>query len=131
MTDPNLQLLIEPKQLEPLLDSPDILVVDLCKHDVYATIHIPGAVHLDYAQIVAAKPPVMGLLPDADTLSQLFSGIGLTPDKHVVAYDDEGGADYEAEPDYIDELERLASLKEKGIITEEDFEAKKKELLGL
>ena len=34
-------------------------------------------------------------------------------------------------PDYIDELERLANLKEKGIVTEEEFEAKKKTLLGL
>jgi len=38
---------------------------------------------------------------------------------------------YEEEPDYIEELERLAGLKEKGIISEEDFEAKKKQLLGL
>jgi len=35
------------------------------------------------------------------------------------------------EPDYIEELERLADLKSKGIITEEEFEAKKKELMGL
>ncbi len=34
-------------------------------------------------------------------------------------------------PDYLDELERLAGLKDQGIITEEEFEAKKKELLGL
>lgn len=31
----------------------------------------------------------------------------------------------------LDELEKLAKLKEKGIITEEEFNAKKKELLGL
>jgi hypothetical protein len=37
---------------------------------------------------------------------------------------------YEEEPDYIEELERLAGLKEKGIISDEDFEAKKKQLLG-
>lgn len=30
-----------------------------------------------------------------------------------------------------DELERLADLKEKGIISEEEFQAKKKQLLGL
>jgi hypothetical protein len=35
------------------------------------------------------------------------------------------------EPDYLDELERLASLRDKGIITAEEFEAKKKVLLGL
>ena len=31
----------------------------------------------------------------------------------------------------LDQLEKLASLKEKGAITEEEFQAKKKELLGL
>jgi hypothetical protein len=33
--------------------------------------------------------------------------------------------------DYIDELKRLAELRDIGIITAEDFEAKKKQLLGL
>jgi hypothetical protein len=32
---------------------------------------------------------------------------------------------------YLDELERLASLRDQGIITDEEFEAKKKEILGL
>jgi len=36
-----------------------------------------------------------------------------------------------AQPDYIAELERLAGLVEKGIITDEEFQAKKKQLLGL
>jgi L-fucose isomerase-like protein len=35
------------------------------------------------------------------------------------------------EPSYLDELERLASLRDQGIISDEDFEAKKKQLLGL
>lgn len=35
------------------------------------------------------------------------------------------------EEDYITELERLADLHEKGILTDEEFEAKKSELLGL
>ncbi|MGD9317585.1 MAG: SHOCT domain-containing protein [Anaerolineae bacterium] len=37
----------------------------------------------------------------------------------------------EAAPTYLDELERLAGLRDQGIITDEDFEAKKKQLLGL
>jgi hypothetical protein len=37
----------------------------------------------------------------------------------------------EEAPDYLDELERLGELKEKGLITEEEFQAKKKQLLGL
>ena len=31
----------------------------------------------------------------------------------------------------IDEIERLAGLLERGILTQEEFDAKKKELLGL
>jgi hypothetical protein len=36
-----------------------------------------------------------------------------------------------AEPDYMAELQQLAQLKEQGIVSEEEFEAKKKQLLGL
>lgn len=32
---------------------------------------------------------------------------------------------------YLDELEKLSQLKEKGIITEEEFNAKKKQILGV
>lgn len=37
----------------------------------------------------------------------------------------------EPEPSYLDELERLADLRDRGIISAEDFETKKKQLLGL
>jgi hypothetical protein len=36
-----------------------------------------------------------------------------------------------SEPSYLDELKELAQLKDQGVITEEEFEAKKKQLLGL
>jgi putative oligomerization/nucleic acid binding protein len=36
-----------------------------------------------------------------------------------------------AQPDYTAELEKLAALRDQGVITAEDFEAKKKQLLGL
>jgi hypothetical protein len=35
------------------------------------------------------------------------------------------------EASYLDELEKLAGLRDKGIISEEEFEAKKRQLLGL
>ena len=37
----------------------------------------------------------------------------------------------EPEGDYIDELKQLAGLRDQGVISEEDFEAKKRQLLGL
>jgi hypothetical protein len=36
-----------------------------------------------------------------------------------------------AEPSYMAELEQLAQLKAQGILSEEEFEAKKKQILGL
>ena len=37
----------------------------------------------------------------------------------------------EPEPSYLDELDRLADLRDRGIISDDDFEAKKGQLLGL
>jgi hypothetical protein len=34
-------------------------------------------------------------------------------------------------PSYVQELEQLADLRDRGLITDEDFEAKKKQILGL
>jgi len=39
--------------------------------------------------------------------------------------------DWETKPSNLDELEKLAALRDKGIISEEEFKAKKKQLLGL
>jgi hypothetical protein len=36
-----------------------------------------------------------------------------------------------AEPDYVAELQKLAQLRDSGVISAEDFEAKKKQLLGI
>ena len=37
----------------------------------------------------------------------------------------------DGEPDYLDDLERLAQLNQQGILTDEEFAAKKAQLLGL
>jgi hypothetical protein len=36
-----------------------------------------------------------------------------------------------AQPSYTEELEQLSQLKAQGIISEEDYEAKKKQILGI
>jgi hypothetical protein len=36
-----------------------------------------------------------------------------------------------AQPDYAAELEQLAQLKAQGILTDEEFEAKKRQILGI
>jgi hypothetical protein len=36
-----------------------------------------------------------------------------------------------AQPDYAAELQKLASLRDQGVITPEEFEAKKRQVLGI
>jgi len=36
-----------------------------------------------------------------------------------------------SEPEYVGELERLSQLRDQGIISNEDFEAKKTQILGI
>ena len=87
----NLPLLIEPAALHARLADPALLIVDLCDPARYAAGHIPGAVALDYADLVRAAPPAMGLLPTEAHLSNVLSRIGLTAERPVVAYDNQGG----------------------------------------
>ncbi|MDX1527383.1 MAG: rhodanese-like domain-containing protein [Gammaproteobacteria bacterium] len=87
---PSYPLVLEPEAFSlPAADG--VLIVDLCKAESYAQGHLPGAVHLDYAELTVSRPPAGGLLPDDGALSRVLSGIGLAPHRHVVAYDDEGG----------------------------------------
>jgi hypothetical protein len=43
----------------------------------------------------------------------------------------EGVAASAPEPEYMAELERLARLRDQGILSEEEFEAKKKQILSI
>lgn len=49
-------------------------------------------------------------------------------DRAALQQKDSGSA---GEPSYLDELEKLGQLRDQGIITDEEFEAKKQQLLGL
>jgi thiosulfate/3-mercaptopyruvate sulfurtransferase len=86
-----LPLILEAEQLERNLNDTTLLIVDLRSRDHYLTGHIPGAVQLNYADILRADPPALGLLPDIAHLRTVLSTLGVTASTSVVAYDDEGG----------------------------------------
>lgn len=75
------------------------------------------------------------------TMSRMQRRRSAMADKMGVRGDFERAGEQEAAPaepapaapaeDYTAELEKLAALKDKGVITPEDFEAKKNQLLGL
>ena len=69
-----------------------------------------------------------------DELEQAMDELNIEK-QTVDSGDREEGAEAPAAPtssgSYVDEIEQLAELKDKGILTEEEFEAKKRQILGL
>ncbi len=84
-------LLLEPEDLQSRLADENLLIIDQSKLETYLNAHIPGAVHLDFKDLQLGQKPTPGALPSLEQLSVVFSNLGLTIDKHVVVYDDEGG----------------------------------------
>lgn len=84
-------LLIEASQLADSLHEPKLLILDTSSADNYAKHHVPGAVHIAPAELQCGIKPAVGKMPAPDQLQLLFSRVGLTADKHVIVYDDEGG----------------------------------------
>lgn len=94
MTAPefNFGLLIEAEDLVPYLGNEHLRIVDLSRSSVYEQLHIPHAIQLKPKQLVAQHEDATGVLPSIEQLQQLVEYLNLSPDHHVVVYDDEGGA---------------------------------------
>ncbi len=88
----NLPLVIEAAQLAQQLGAPELLILDLSSPEQYAQAHIPGAVHADGSRLLCGTPPIPNKLPTPAQLGALFSELGLSPERHVVVYDDQLGA---------------------------------------
>lgn len=88
----NFGLLIEAEDLVPYLGHELIRIVDLSRATVYEQLHIPHAMHLQPKCLVTQFEQANGLLPDVEGLQRLVEILNITPEHHVVVYDDEGGA---------------------------------------
>lgn len=88
----SLPLLLEPAELNAVLGTPGLLVIDLGKESVYRQAHVPGALACNGRQLLAGEQPSPGKPAAPEVLAAAFSALGLTPETQVVAYDDEGGA---------------------------------------
>jgi len=92
MSERALPLLLEAETFDDRRRQLDkVLLVDVGSPNNYRAGHVPGALHLSPAEIQRGAPPAPGKIPEPERLGRTFSRLGLTPDHHVVAYDDEGG----------------------------------------
>ncbi len=91
MNESSLPLIIEAEELAQALPEENLLLVTVCGPQVYLAHHVPGSLLIQPGELVSGIEPATGKLPSAERLSELFSRVGLTADRHVVAIDDEGG----------------------------------------
>ncbi len=89
---PHFPLLIEAEDLLPHLDHPLLRIVDLSRQSVYEQLHIPHAIHLKPGILLQQEDNATGMLPDQAGLQALIEVLQISPEHHVVVYDDEGGA---------------------------------------
>ncbi len=87
----NLPRVIDVDKFDEVLSQKNLLLIDVRSLETCVDGHIPGAVMLDYPQLLRGEGPASGMLPSIEQLSSIFSTLGLRHDTHVVAYDDDNG----------------------------------------
>jgi thiosulfate/3-mercaptopyruvate sulfurtransferase len=91
MSNFDLPLILEPSALLKIQPSDELLIISVCQEPAFGMQHIPGAVLIEPRELVGGVKPATGKLPTLEQLNSVFSRVGLRKDKHVIAYDDEGG----------------------------------------
>lgn len=91
MTNNLLPLILQVEDFHSSPMNPNVLIVAVCSEESFNNGHIPGSHLIKPAELIRGEKPAVGKIPEVEQLSALFSRIGLTENKHVVVYDDEGG----------------------------------------
>jgi thiosulfate/3-mercaptopyruvate sulfurtransferase len=91
VSDPLLPLIVEPEQLQASLGHKNLVILHISKPERYAELHVPGALFVEGMRYVRIEKPIFGLLPKEESFGALLESLGISPDTHVVTYDDEGG----------------------------------------
>ena len=83
-------LLLEPIALKDAIESGNSLLVDITTAQSYSKHHIPGAIFFDYRHLVSGIAPSPGTLPTTASISRALAQAGISKEKPIIAYDDEG-----------------------------------------
>lgn len=84
-------MIISTIDLEKILNSPDLLLIDTRSFKEYSEGHIPGAVNLDLFAFHWIDTSKEGLESFNTQTQKLFSFVGVTNEKKVIFYDDISG----------------------------------------
>ena len=85
--------LIEVDELQDIIASDAIKIVDFRKPGVYAKEHIPGALNIWRTDIESPSYPYKGMMASKQQLENLFSSLGIKSGQTLIVYDDIGLCD--------------------------------------
>jgi len=89
--------IIQPEELVELVKTIDVVIIDAGSSVSYGTQHLKGAVYTDLNLDLAAVPEDAANggrhpLPEPAQFGQVLARLGITPQSHVIVYDDKSGA---------------------------------------
>jgi len=84
-------VLIQTKELQQILDEPNLIIIDARSFKEYSEGHIQGAVNLDLFAFHWFDTTKQGIESFNKQMQQLFSFVGITNEKKVIFYDEISG----------------------------------------
>ena len=84
-------MLIQARELEQILDNPNLVIIDARSFKEYSEGHIKGAVNLDLFAFHWFDTTKKGIDSFNKQTQQLFSFVGITNEKKIVIYDEVSG----------------------------------------
>lgn len=82
-SDPETTPLVDFETVQAALDEPEAVIVDTREPEEFVEGHLPGAVNLDWRELVDDE--TRGLKP-REEIDAILEGVGITPDRRVVLY---------------------------------------------
>lgn len=89
--------IIQPEELTELVKTDEVIIIDAGNMVSYAMQHLKGAIHVDLNADLANVPENAANggrhpLPDTASFGDVLGRLGITPQSHVIVYDDKNGA---------------------------------------
>lgn len=85
-------VLVDTNWLANNKNNKDIVIIDTSDHTQHLRFHIPGAIHIDYSEIVIKrKKDKVSVQVKNDYFQKLLAHRGISNNNHVIIYDDMGG----------------------------------------
>ena len=81
--EPEHSPLVDYDTVSDALDDGESVIVDTRDPEEYAEAHLPGAVNLDWRELV--DDDTRGLKPESE-LTEILAGVGVTPQKQIILY---------------------------------------------